>query len=253
MKRNLNWSEDLRNEINAKLKTQKSKLTSEKIVEILLENRGISSATQKDEFMNPIPPEKLKLEDLGIDEKKMGKGIERIIKAIEKKEKIIIFGDYDVDGITSSAILWEFLYSHGADITPYIPERFSEGYGIKVDSILKLKELYPKLSLIITVDNGIIAFDAVNKARDLGIDTVIVDHHEKEDVYPDAYSVIYTTKLCGAGIAWFVVREIGRKLQNPGSKLQINNLLELAAIGTVADQIPLQKPIDRWSGTDWRN
>ena len=226
-------------EIKAKLKTQNAKLKSEEIVEILLENRGINSSKQKEEFMNPNPPEKLKLKDLGIDEKMMGKGIERIINAIEKKEKIIIFGDYDVDGITSTAILWEFLYSYGADITPYIPERFSEGYGMKVDSILKLKELYPKLSLIITVDNGIIAFDAVNRARDLGIDTVIVDHHEKGDVYPNAYSVIYTTKLCGAGIAWFVVREISRKLQNPGSKLQINNLLELVALGTVADQMPL--------------
>ena len=226
-------------EIKPKLKTKKPKLTSEKIVDILLENRGISSGKLRAEFMNPPYPGDIKLKDLGISEKISGKGIERIIKAIEKREKIIIFGDYDVDGITSSAILWEFLYAKGADITPYIPERFSEGYGMKVESVLKLKEQYPELSLIITVDNGITAFDAVNKARDLGIDTLILDHHEQGDIPPNAYSVIYTKKLCGAGIAWFMVREIDRKIPNTGSKFNIDSLLELAALGTVADQMPL--------------
>ena len=209
------------------------------IVDILLENRGIYSDKQKAEFMTPILPERIILKDLEMSEKLLKKGTERIIKAIDKKEKIIIFGDYDVDGITSSAILWEYLYANGADATPYVPERFSEGYGIKIDSIIKLKELYPKLSLIITVDNGIIAFDAVDKAKELGIDMVILDHHEKAEKYPDAYSVVYTTKLCGAGIAWFVVRELNRELHLPSSTIQIDNLLELAALGTVADQMPL--------------
>jgi single-stranded-DNA-specific exonuclease len=222
-----------------KFQIPSSKLKTDTITNILLENRGMVSGKQKEEFITPTPPEKIKLKDLGISEKLLGRGIERIIKAIKKKEKIIIFGDYDVDGITSSAILWEYLYGKGADVTPYIPERFSEGYGIKIDSIIKLKKEYPKLSLIITVDNGINAFDAVDKAREMGIDTVIVDHHEKADKYPNACAVVYTSKLCGAGVTWFLVREIGKKLQITNHESQINNLLELAALGTVADQMPL--------------
>jgi single-stranded-DNA-specific exonuclease len=216
-----------------------SKLKNEKIFDVLLKNRGMVTKKQKEEFISPTRPEKIRVKDLEISKKYMHRGIDRIIAAINKKEKIVIFGDYDVDGITSTAILWEYLFALGADITPYIPERFSEGYGIKIDSILKLRQQYPKLSLVITVDNGIIAHNAVNYAKDLGIDTVIVDHHEKGEKYPESCGLIYTTKLCGAGISWFLVREIQKKLQIPSSKIQIDNFLELAALGTVADQMPL--------------
>ena len=214
-----------------------NKFKNEKIIDILLENRGIVAKKSVDEYFNPTHPEKIGLKELGISRKSVTRVIKRIQKALRNKEKTIIFGDYDVDGITSSAILWEYLYSAGLDVTPYIPERFSEGYGIKEDSVIKLKEKYPDLSLIITVDNGIIAYDAVSKANKFGIDVIILDHHESGEKYPEAYAIVHSTKLCGAGIAWFFVREIDCIIQN--SSFKIRNYLELAVLGTVADQMPL--------------
>lgn len=223
--------------VNSKLKGQNSKLGVDEIIKVLLENRRIRTKKEREEFFDPTPPEKIELKESGIDEKSIKKGIKRILKAKKSREKVIIFGDYDADGITSSAILWEYLYGLGMDVIPYIPERFSEGYGIKIESIAKLKEKYPKLSLIITVDNGIVAFDAVEKANKLGIDIIIVDHHEKGEKYPKAYSVIHTTKLCGAGIAWIFIRELSKTIRDTG--YVIRDTLELAALGTVADQMPL--------------
>ena len=214
-----------------------NKFKNEKIIDILLENRGIVAKKSVDEYFNPTHPEKIGLKELGISRKSVTRVIKRIQKALRNKEKTIIFGDYDVDGITSSAILWEYLYSAGLDVTPYIPERFSEGYGIKEDSVIKLKEKYTDLSLIITVDNGIIAYDAVSKANKFGIDVIILDHHESGEKYPEAYAIVHSTKLCGAGIAWFFVREIDCIIQN--SSFKIRNYLELAVLGTVADQMPL--------------
>lgn len=223
-------------EIVSKRKGLNSNINAQKIIEILLNNRGIKTSKKKDEFLNPIPPEEINIKNLGIDSKLLNEAIKRIEKALKKKEKVIIFGDYDVDGISSSAILWEYLYHAGLDVMPYIPERLSEGYGIKDESILTLKKKYPDLSLIITVDNGIVAFDAVKKATSLGIDTIIVDHHEKGERYPAAFSVIHTTKLCGAGISWIFVRELSKKLK---SKSHVMDLLELAALGTISDQMSL--------------
>ena len=214
-----------------------NKFKNEKIIDILLENRGIIAKKSVDEYFYPTHPEKIGLKELGISRKSVTRVIKRIQKALRNKEKTIIFGDYDVDGITSSAILWEYLYSAGLDVTPYIPERFSEGYGIKEDSVIKLKEKYTDLSLIITVDNGIIAYDAVSKANKFGIDVIILDHHESGEKYPEAYAIVHSTKLCGAGIAWFFVREIDCIIQN--SSFKIRNYLELAVLGTVADQMPL--------------
>ena len=210
---------------------------SDEIVKILLSNRGIKTKEQRQEFLNLTQPEKVKLWEAGIDEQSLKKAIKRIKTALKNKEKAIIFGDYDVDGVTSSAILWEYLYKAGLDVVPYIPERFSEGYGIKIDSISKLKEKHPELSLIITVDNGIVANDAVSTAKKFGIDVIIIDHHESGEKYPEAYTIVHTTKLCAAGISWFFVREFDRVIHNPS--LIIHNYLELAALGTIADQMPL--------------
>lgn len=212
---------------------------------VLLKNRGINSAQQKKEYLKPVLPENLDISDLGIVRKMLQSTVGRLNKAIKDKEKAVIFGDYDVDGISSTAILWEFLYGLGLDVTPYIPERFTEGYGIKKESIAFLKKEYPDISLIITVDNGIVAFDAVEKAKDLGIDTIIVDHHEKGEKYPDAYSIVHTTKLCGSAISWILVREMSEKLKNSmnlkyaGTVKSVDEFLELAVLGTVADQMQL--------------
>lgn len=223
----------------AKIRTKNGKLGADKIFNTLLKNRGIGLKKQKEEFFNPTNPEDLTLKSLGIDRKSVNKAIKRIISAKKSKQKIIIYGDYDTDGICASAIIWECLYYLGFDVTPYIPERFSEGYGLNAASIQKLKIKYKKLKLIITVDNGIVANAAVKKAKQLGIDVIVTDHHEPGEKYPKVHSVIHTTKIGGAAIAWIFSREIKKKLKIGNLKLEIDKGLDLACLGTIADQLPL--------------
>jgi single-stranded-DNA-specific exonuclease len=201
------------------------------VVKVLLKNRGIKTEKQKKEFLNPTPPNKLTLKELKISEPGVKKSILRVKKAIKDKEKIIVYGDYDADGICATAILWEALHSLKANALPYIPERFSEGYGLNSESVKKLKEEHPDLGLIITVDNGIVAVKQVEKIKKLGIDVIITDHHQKGKKIPKAHSIIHTTEIGGAGIAWIFARELGE-----------DGGLDLAAIGTVADQLPLMGP-----------
>lgn len=201
------------------------------IVSTLLANREIKTPKQKKEFFSPTPPEKLALKQLGISKLEVGKALKRIKKALKTKEKVIVYGDYDADGICGTAILWEALYSLGLNVLPYIPERFSEGYGLNIESIQKLKKENKNLGLIITVDHGIVANKKVDLARKLGIDVIITDHHEIGKIRPSAFATIHTTKISGSAVAWVLARE----LVNPDS-------LELAAIGTIADQLPLTGP-----------
>jgi len=198
------------------------------IVRLLLRNRGIRNERQRKEFLNPPLPNKLTLKKLKISEVGMKRAVSRIKKAVKDKEKIVIYGDYDADGICATAILWEGLRSLGGDVLAYIPERFSEGYGLNEQSVRKLKEKHPDIGLIITVDNGIVSARQVEKVKKLGIDVVITDHHQKGKRLPQAQAIIHTTEIGGAGIAWVLARELGE-----------DGGLELAAIGTVADQLPL--------------
>jgi single-stranded-DNA-specific exonuclease len=204
-----------------------SNANSEPIIETLLENRDLRGG-DKDKFLSPQKPYDISWQDLGISKADSLKALKRVGKAIEDKEKIVIYGDYDADGISASAILWEALHGLKADVMPHVPERFSEGYGLNPGSVLKLSKKYPNLKLIITVDNGISAFEGVEKARKLGIDVIITDHHEKSKKLPGAYSIIHTIKTSGSGLAWFFSKALGA-----------NNGLELAAIGTISDQVPL--------------
>lgn len=206
------------------------------IVSVLLANRGLVTKKEIEQFFKPDHPSKISLSEVGIDKSQVDKAIRRIKVAKEKNEKIIIYGDYDADGITATAILWECLYGLGLNVTPHIPNRFSEGYGINPQSINKLKEKYSDLSLIISVDNGIVANDAVGVASKSGIDVIITDHHQKAKKLPKAYSIIHTTKIGGAGVAWIFAREIVKKFS---LKFDVTEQLSLVAIGTVSDQIPL--------------
>ena len=135
-----------------------------------------------------------------IDRRQLKKALRRIKKAIKNKESIIIFGDYDVDGICGTAILWEILNSLGAKVLPYIPSRFEEGYGLSEKGIENLLEK-GKVDLIITVDNGIVANDAVEFAKTRGIDVIITDHHVPSKKLPKTLAIVHTTLLCGAGVA----------------------------------------------------
>lgn len=195
------------------------------IIKTLLKNRGINN---EKEFFNPKDPKDIKLADLGIDKSKITKAVKRIEKAKKNKEKVIVYGDYDADGICATAILWEGLYSYGLDVMPYIPDRFEEGYGINAKSVEELKNSkIPDLKLIITVDNGIVAYEGIKKAKELEIDVIVIDHHAKEKKTLSDF-VIHTTLVCGSALAYFFAKELGNKKG-----------LDLAAIGTIADQMAL--------------
>jgi single-stranded-DNA-specific exonuclease len=201
------------------------------IAAVLLKNRGINTSKDKKEFFNPTLPDKISLKSLGINPKEVKQAIARIKIARKNKDKVIVYGDYDADGICGTAILWEALYSLGLDALPYIPERFTEGYGLNTESIKKLKSKEPKLSLIITVDHGIVADKKVDIAKELGIDVIITDHHQPGKIAPKSYATVHTTKIGGAAVAWILARELGK-----------NSGLELAAIGTISDQLTLLGP-----------
>ncbi|MBI3397271.1 single-stranded-DNA-specific exonuclease RecJ [Candidatus Woesebacteria bacterium] len=212
-----------------------------KITDILLENRGLKSKKEKDEFVNPTDPQDLTLKELKISLKEVIKVIVRLKRALKNKEKIIIYGDYDADGVSATAILWEALYRLKFNVLPYIPERFSEGYGIKRDQIIKLKKEVPDLKVVITVDNGIVANEAIKEAKKLGIDVIISDHHIPGKVKPKALATIHTTLIGGAGVSWILSREISKAFKEKKVNL-IRKGLDLAAIGTIADQLPLVGP-----------
>ncbi|HJZ19124.1 MAG TPA: DHH family phosphoesterase, partial [Candidatus Nanoarchaeia archaeon] len=154
---------------------ENGKFKSEEIIKILLQNRGIKTKKEIKDFLNPKLSD-INSESVKIERRELKKALQRIEKAIKSKEKIIIYGDYDVDGICAAAILWETLNSEKADVLPYIPSRFDEGYGLSkegIDNLLKSG----KVDLIITVDNGIVANEAVDYANKKGIDVIITDHH----------------------------------------------------------------------------
>jgi single-stranded-DNA-specific exonuclease len=206
----------------------KGKIASvDEIIDVLLKNRNIN---ERDEFFHPHHPSKISLQELGIPEKEMKKAVTRIEKAIDEHEHIVVYGDYDADGVCSTSIMWQALYSKTKHVTPFMPDRFIDGYGLVSESIKRLKEKDPKLSLIITVDNGIVANDAVDIANILGIDVIVTDHHQKSTKLPDAYAIVHTDMICGSGVAWIVARELEGDTESS---------LDLAAIGTIADQMPL--------------
>ncbi len=215
----------------------KSKVAGDKIIDILLKNRGIKTVKQQEEFFNPVDPMKISLKSLGVKESEVKKALERIKKAKKNGEHVIIYGDYDADGITGTATMWETLHDIGIFVLPHIPERFSEGYGLNLESVKKLKKEDPALGLIITVDHGIVAGEKVNQVKDLGVDMIISDHHQAGKKMPKPLALIYTTKIGGSALAWFFAREIVKSFKMTQS--EIINRLELAAIGTIADQLPL--------------
>ena len=168
----------------------------------------------------------------------MKRAVERINNAIENEEKILVYGDYDADGITSTVLLVETLVSLGANVSSYIPNRFEEGYGPNKDAFSKI--IKSGISLIITVDNGIAGVDEVELANILGCDVIITDHHKIQDKIPKAYAVIHPEhpegqypfgKLAGVGVAF--------KLAHALLEIYPDFLLDLVAIGTVADMVSL--------------
>ena len=168
----------------------------------------------------------------------MQKAVDRINEAIDNEEKILVYGDYDADGITSTVLLVETLISLGANVSSYIPNRFEEGYGPNKEAFTKI--INSGISLIITVDNGIAGVEEVELANELGCDVIITDHHKIQDTIPDAYAIIHPEhpegdypfkKLAGVGVAF--------KLAHALLEIFPDFLLDLVAIGTIADMVSL--------------
>jgi len=202
----------------------------------LLKIRGVKSKNEAKEFIAPVHPSDIGLVDFGINKSEVRKAVARIKKAIKNKEKVIVYGDYDGDGVTATAICWEVLYFLGADVFPFIPKR-EEGYGLNVVGIDRIMKERPGVSLIITVDNGIVAGEGVEYCAKNNIDVIISDHHVKERKKPKALATIHTTKLSGSGVAWVLAREVIKGLRD--KELRIDSYLDLAAIGALTDLIPL--------------
>ncbi len=208
------------------------KFEGEELIEILLKNRGLNNKQDIENFLKPPNPQTLPSADVLIDPISLKRAIQRIKTAITKKESIVVYADYDADGICAGAIMWEALHHLGANVMPYIPHRVDEGYGLSKIGIDNVVEQYhPKL--IITVDHGTTGKEKVEYAKSLGIDVIVTDHHVKPKDLPDC-TIVHTTKLCGAGVSWFLAKEL---LKTPE-----NELLALAAIGTIADMVPLVGP-----------
>ncbi len=208
--------------MNWQILPQKSK----DLIEQLLFNRGIKTEKEKEQFFNP------KISDFEIDLQIPGieKANKRILQAIKAGELIVVYGDYDVDGISASAILYKALTSLGAKVLPYIPHREKEGYGLSKTGLQFVKDA--GASVVITVDNGIVASSQATFAREIDLDLIITDHHIPAKEKPDAYAIVHSTKMCGAAIAWCLIQDLIKK------DLKVE-LLQFVALATVCDLIPL--------------
>lgn len=229
------------------LKTCKDNTKS--LVDRLLEIRGIISEDAKREFLHPLELT-LTHPNAFCD---MSKAVERIVKALDEKEKILIYGDFDADGVTSTSVLLKTFKFLGGEVDYYIPNRETEGHGLNSKALVKiLSQQKPKL--IITVDNGISNVEEVNFIKSFGRDIIITDHHEAPEVMPEAYAIInpkamnaldeklsarqieYLTSLAGVGVAF----KLAQGVLEHYDKLNFSyELLPYVTVGTIADIVPL--------------
>lgn len=218
------------------------------IVQAILQARGFVTPEQQEKFLNPNYDQHLHDPFLFQD---MQKAVERIFRAIENKEKIIVHGDYDADGVCSSAIIIATLRDLGADVDVYIPHREKEGYGVAMATVQHLIHNHG-VNLIITVDCGTANIEPIEYAQQQGVDVIITDHHHVPGVVPQAYALINPQNsndtypfgyLCGAGVAFKVAQALYLTDQQRSTpRLQQGYdkwLLDLVAVATIADMMPL--------------
>ncbi len=205
----------------------------------ILNNRGINDEKDAEIFMNPSL-EYLRDPFLMKD---MKKATDRIKKAIENKERIYIYGDYDVDGVSSTSILYIYFKSIGFPVKYYIPNRLEEGYGINEEAIKKISD--DGCDLIITVDCGITSVKEVELAKELGMDVIITDHHECQSDIPNAYAIVNPKQeecnypfdmLCGCGVAFKMIQALTDKEEFKSSMF---DYLEIVTLATICDIVPL--------------
>ncbi len=219
------------------------------IVARVIAGRGIG-IDDADIFLNPTLKETLPDPSHFKD---MDKACARIADAIIDGEKVAVFGDYDVDGATSSAIFKRFFKALGQDITAYIPDRMTEGYGPNTKALLELKAAGHQL--VITVDCGIVSFEPLSAATSAGLDIIVVDHHQAEAKLPDAVAVVNPNRLdeepgygqlAAIGVSFITIIGINRELRKRGwykeqgiDEPKIIEWLDLVALGTICDVVPL--------------
>ena len=211
----------------------------DKLLATILVNRGIKEEEirkflepTRDDFHNPFL-----MPDMEV-------AVDTVIKAIEDKEKILIYGDYDVDGITSISVLQKFLEERGLEVAHHIPNRLEEGYGLNNDAIKKIAE--DGYKLMITVDCGISGIEEIEFANSLGIRTIVTDHHEPLDELPNAIAIIDAKRkdnkypfnqLAGVGVVFKFIQAIGIKLGL--EEKEYLKYLDLVCVGTISDIVPL--------------
>lgn len=233
---------ELRNELDVVQRREHARLfgVSETMAGLLY-NRGITDSENARMFLNPSVEhltDPMSLPD-------MRRAATRILKALYAGEKVMIYGDYDVDGITATATMARCLGELGADIQSYIPKRLEEGYGINIEAIEQAAS--QGIKLIITVDCGIGAYDEVERAKELGIDVIITDHHQPGDGVPHCVAVVNPKlkpdglgqdTLAGVGVAFKMCQAV-HDLIGADDNSDPMRYIDLVALGTVADMVPL--------------
>ncbi|MBN1667485.1 MAG: single-stranded-DNA-specific exonuclease RecJ [Anaerolineales bacterium] len=210
------------------------------LLQQILFNRGYLTQDQAERYLNAQAPPGTQPENLlGIPA-----AVDRILQALDKKEPIVIYGDYDADGVTATALLTSYLQAQGGNVQSYIPNRFDEGYGLNIEALTSLIEQHT--SLVITVDCGIRSLEETEFARQQGLDLIITDHHQPGPEIPSALAVIdpkqphdnYPEKeLAGVGLAYKLCQALDQQLRN--QHVHADEYLDLVALGTVADLAPL--------------
>lgn len=224
-----------------KVKKIQEKFNVSNLLATVLVNRDITDEKEIEVFLNPTRNDfhdPYLMPDMKI-------AVERIITAINNQEKVIIYGDYDVDGITSITVLKKFLKTCGLDAGYYIPNRLNEGYGLNKAAIDKIKE--DGYTLIITVDCGISGIEEIEYANSLGIETIVTDHHEPMEVLPPAVAVVDLKRkdnttypfnsLAGCGVVFKLTQAIGMKLGM--DEKEYLKYLDIVCVGTISDIVPL--------------
>ena len=205
---------------------------------LLVTSRGFENIDEIGDFLDYDAP--LSLSPLSIAD--MGKAAERINRAIDNFELICVFGDYDADGVTATALLYSYLETREANVMRYIPDRLTEGYGLNIGAIEELADRGVKL--IVTVDNGVSAIEEAVRAKELGVDLVVTDHHKVGDVLPDAYAVVDPHRpdcpstfkeMSGVGVAFKLVCA----LEGDDGDILIEEYGDLVALGTIGDVVTL--------------
>lgn len=224
-----------------------SDIDPELLIQDILKSRNIEDM---ETFLNPPHPTKISLasffEDTKSFESSWKKSLELLKKIRDDEKTIIVYTDYDADGVTGGAVMWETLHKLGFKVMPYIPDR-SEGYGFSIEGINRVVEEHDP-ALIISVDHGIVGHEQITYAKQKGVPIIVTDHHHKQNGDPEsALAVFHTSQTSGSGVAYFFAKHLAETFEGtPGHDDVMKNMnsdyIAIASIGAVADLVPLIGP-----------